>query len=149
MPDLTIQTRETFTSGITSESLAFDKTQTITGVNSIQKMLFEPAVTGQTELIKFAASASGPGILRAGDFKYLRITNFDSSNAIEVYFSDTSSDHYYSIQLNSGCSYILTSLGFDANDTTLASGTSAASINKIQANSLTAACNVELIIGLA
>ena len=149
MPDLTIQTRETFTSGISSESLAFNKTQTITGVNSIQKMLFEPPTTGQTELIKFAASAAGPGILRAGDFKYLRITNFDSSNAIEVYFSDTSSNHYYSIQLNAGCSYILTSLGFDANDTALASGVSAASINKIQANSLTAACNVELIIGLA
>ena len=149
MPDLTIRTRETFTSGITGDVLAFDKTQTITGVNRIQKMLFQPPTTGQTEIIRFQALEDGAGRFKVADFKYLRITNHDSSNAIEIYFSDESTSHFFSIQLNAGCSYILTSLGFDVRDNGLANGVSAAELDLIEINSLTDVCNVEVIVGQA
>ena len=149
MPDLTIRTRETFTSSITGESLDFDKTQTITGVNRIQKMLFQPPITGQTEIIRFQALEDGAGRFKVADFKYLRITNHESSNAIEIYFSDNSTSHFFSIQLNAGCSYILTSLGYDVRDNGLANGVSAAELQLIEINSLTAACNVEVIVGQA
>ena len=149
MPDLTIRTRETFTSGITGDALAFDKTQTITGVNRIQKMLFQPPTTGQTEIIRFASAEDGAGTFKVADFKYLRITNHDGSNAIEIYFSDESTSHFFSIQLNAGCSYILTSLGFDARDNGLANGVSAAELDLIEINSLTDVCNVEVIVGQA
>ena len=149
MPDLTIRTRETFTSGISGEALAFDKTQTITGVNRIQKMLFQPPTTGQTEIIRFAALEDGAGTFKVADFKYLRITNFDSTNAIEIYFSDSSTNHYFAIQLNAGCSYIMTSLDYDVRDNGLASGVSAAELDLIEINSLVAACDVEVIVAQA
>ena len=149
MPDLTIQTRETFTAGVSGDVLAFDKTQTITGVNRIQKMLFQPAVTGQTEIIRFQALEDGAGRFKVADFKYLRITNFDGTNAIEIYFSDSSTNHYFAIQLNAGCSYIMTSLGYDARKGGLANGVSAAELDLIEINSLVAPCNVEVIVAQA
>ena len=114
------------------------------------------ATTDGTDLAQFAAT-KGAGVFStassgAGLVKYIRITNLDDTNYVELTFSDHitagSSGNVYSVKLDAGKSYMLSNLSFNAEDDGDADNELAASdtLANIRAVANTAACDVEIII---
>ena len=103
----------TITESITLNGVVYDKTTT----KSIASVAVYSSTVHQlkasTSHINFVSDPTS-GRFDTDDFKYMRITNLDDTNAINISLTDAS-DAGLGFQLNAGDSFVLTALNIDAN----------------------------------
>ena len=103
MADLTVTTTETIT--LNGRDQGSTTTSTITGIND----LFKRTVTvAGTEIVLYTTntSAVGGSVFDEDLVKYVRITNLDTSNNVDLIIANTGSDEV-GLQLKPGKSFIL------------------------------------------
>ena len=112
---VTITEGLTITHADTTNNIKHNKTVTasITGVANISSRVYQLKASTTHTLISFASDPTS-GKFDTEDFKYMRITNLDDTNAVNLCFTDAS-DAAISIQLNAGQSYLVTALNIDGN----------------------------------
>jgi len=90
-------------------------TVSIASINEVFNDI-KSVATGGTELVKFTASVSsaGAGTIIAANVKYIRITNLDDTNYVEVTASDATPNDVFAVKLDAGKSFTLGSTSFDA-----------------------------------
>ena len=88
MPNLTTRITEAWTSGITGEAHAFDKTVTVADVVRLAKFEYQCATSAHRTLFtidnNISSGGSQAGLISKDDFKYLRIKNYSASNSCEL-----------------------------------------------------------------
>ena len=88
MPNLTTRITEAWTSGITSEAHAFDKTVTVANVVRLATFEYQCATSAHRTLFtidnNISSGGSQAGLISKDDFKYLRIKNYSASNSCEL-----------------------------------------------------------------
>ena len=88
-------------------------TVSIASINEVFNDI-KSVATGGTELVKFSAVGRGAGTLTPADVKYIRITNLDDTNYVEVTASDATPNDVFAVKLDAGKSFTLGSTSFDA-----------------------------------
>jgi hypothetical protein len=126
------------------------RTLEISSINEILKRIVTCAASQTTTIAVFNSNAYGAaGAVDIEDSKYIRITNLDSSNAIELAVVGAAT--LYQVNLAAGQSHVLGSaddLMLSEADTSPSFGTMA-DISSIQVNPGSNAVNVELFIASA
>ena len=107
MADLTVTITEDLT--INSAEVGGSNTKTITGITDAYKRTITCTNGQETTIATFAANEyTSAGALDLGNVKYLRITNVDTTNEVEVgYVLDRSGGGNFQITVKSGDSHIL------------------------------------------
>ncbi len=83
MADLTVTITESLT--INSAEVGGTNTKTITGITDVYKRTITCQNGQETTIATFGAQEySSAGALDLGDVKYLRVTNIDTTNSVEV-----------------------------------------------------------------
>ena len=105
----------TITESITLNGVVYDKTTTksIASVATYNSRVYQLKASTSHSLINFVSDPTS-GRFDTEDFKYMRITNLDDTNAINISLTDAS-DAGLGFQLNAGDSFVLTALNIDAN----------------------------------
>jgi len=86
MANLTVTIQEDLT--INSSQAGGTITQTISGINDVYKRTVPCAASASTTVVTFAESeATAVGALSVADTKYIRITNLDTTNSVEVAYT--------------------------------------------------------------
>ena len=120
---------------------------TIAAVDEVFKRIVNCAASNTTTLLTFAAANhTSVGAMAVGDVKYVRITNKDDTNAVEVAMVGAAT--LYQITLAAGQSHILggaDDLMLAEADTSPSFGTMA-DISSIQVNPGTNAVDIEVFI---
>jgi len=149
----TTLTEECFIGGRNRNSTV---TKVITGIGEIFTNITEVTTVG-TDLASFA-STKGAGVFStassgAGEVKYLRITNLDDTNYVELTFSDSltsaSAVNMTVFKLDAGKSFLLSNLAFDTEDDDAVDThelTATDTIAHIRAVANSASCDVEIVI---
>ena len=126
------------------------RTLEISSINEILKRIVTCAASQTTTIAVFNSNAYGAaGAVDIEDSKYIRITNLDSSNAVELAVVGAAT--LYQVNLAAGQSHVLGSaddLMLSEADTSPSFGTMA-DISSIQVNPGSNAVNVELFIASA
>lgn len=130
--------------------------KTIAGIGEVFTNITEVTTTG-TDLAKFEA-AKGAGTFStassgAGHVKYIRITNLDDTNYVEISVSDhttaASVTQMSAFRLDAGKTFMLSNLSFNASDDTADDDhelTTSDTIANIRAVANSASCDVEIVI---
>ena len=133
----------TVTDSVTLNGQSYGNTNTLTvsSIDEVYSRVVEVPISAFTSVLELAA-ASGQGVLKATDVKYIRITNLDDTNYVnlKVFGSDA-----MVIKLEAGKSFILGGVSFDAAAADIAQGAvahNAAFI--ISAEASVAACDLEV-----
>ena len=105
----------TISESITLNGVTYDKTTTksIASVAVYSSTVHQLKASTTHALINFVSDPTS-GRFDTEDFKYMRITNLDDTNAVNISLTDAS-DAALGFQLNAGESFILSSLNIDAN----------------------------------
>tara|TARA_R100001440_G_scaffold29246_1_gene46877 strand:+ start:874 stop:1296 length:423 start_codon:yes stop_codon:yes gene_type:complete len=111
----TLTTKITESVTVNSKVYGATNTMSITGVNNV----YETVVTIGTALttaIDFVASNPTFGSVLEGDLKYLRITNTDGSNNVNIVITLKGASDNFKQTIHPGMSYIITSdsISFDS-----------------------------------
>jgi len=160
MATLTFGIKESVTIGGTTHS--FDTTSTsddyhVTGVNHVFQQTLDILHTGATQVIKFDNSGSpveSAGQIKGTDFKYMRITNNDSSNFVIVSLQDSTLNYAKNEKLLPGQSMIFKTINFETTDSSVTLGTQFANTIRATADEVmmradTATCSVDIFVGYA
>tara|TARA_R100000353_G_scaffold23380_1_gene20404 strand:+ start:486 stop:968 length:483 start_codon:yes stop_codon:yes gene_type:complete len=160
MATLTLGIKESVTIGGTTHS--FDTTGSsddfeITGVNHVLQQTLDILHTGSTQVVKFDNTGSpseAAGQIKGTDFKYMRITNNDSSNFITVSLQDATNNFVHNYKLLAGQSMYFTSLSFDAIDASVTLGTQKittlnATADEVMMRADTNTCSVSIFVAYA
>lgn len=124
---------------------------TILLVTEVQQRIVE-IPTSEVILLAFAATVPGPGAFNEADVRYIRITNLDDTNFVQLTFRDENGTEF-AIKLDAGHSFIYS--GDNAGgvvDTMIAAGSALtvpstfADLVDITAVADTTACDVETIV---
>ena len=126
------------------------RTLEIGSINEIMKRVVTCAASQTTTIAVFNSNAYGAaGAIDIEDSKYIRVTNLDSSNAIEIAIVGAAT--LYQVKLSAGQSHILGSadaLMLSEADTSPSFGTMA-DVTSIQVNPGSNAVSVEVFIASA
>ena len=129
------------------------KVLTLSTITNVYKTTVNVSTCGG-EILALAAAAGNIGTLDQDNIEYMRITNLDSTNFVELGFEDTSGNNAYFVKLDAGRSFIVPTPNltsehptFFANDGGHATG-SHVDINSITADADTAACNLEILVAM-
>ncbi len=125
-------------------------TLSIASVSEISKRIVT-ATTDKLELLAFG-TAIGKGSYVKSDVRYMRFTNLDDTNHLNLFFTNESNDEF-AIKLDKGQSFIYncdTAGGtvdtMDANNAGAASSGQLADLVKISVQTDTASCDLEYIV---
>jgi|TARA_R100000315_G_C5221086_1_gene132923 hypothetical protein len=129
------------------------KVLTLSTITNVYKTTVNVSTSGG-EILALAAAAGNIGTLDQDLIEYMRITNLDTTNFVELGFEDTSGNNAYFVKLDAGRSFIVPTPNltsehptFFANDGGHATG-SHVDINSITADADTAACNLEILVAM-
>ena len=102
----------TVTDSVTLNGQSYGNTNTLTvsSIDEVYSRVVEVPISAFTSVLELGA-ASGQGILKATDVKYIRITNLDDTNYVNLNVFGTDS---MVIKLEAGKSFILGGVSFDA-----------------------------------
>mgnify|MGYP000105978815 CR=1 FL=1 len=102
----------TVTDSVTLNGQSYGNTNTLTvsSIDEVYSRVVEVPISAFTSVLELGA-ASGQGILKATDVKYIRITNLDDTNYVNLKVFGTDS---MVIKLEAGKSFILGGVSFDA-----------------------------------
>ena len=160
MADLTLGIKESVT--VAGQTYTFDTTGAsddlhISGVNHVFQQTLDILHTGATQVVKFDNTGSpteSAGQIKGTDFKYMRITNNDSSNFITVSLQDATNNIVHNYQLLAGQSMYFFSLAFDAVTGSVTLGTQKLSTLNAMADEVimkanAATCSVSIFVAYA
>ena len=133
----------TVTDSVTLNGQSYGNTNTLTvaAIDEVYSRVVEVPISAFTNVLELGA-ASGQGILKAADVKYIRITNLDDTNYVNLKVFGTDA---MVIKLEAGKSFMLGGVSFDAASADIAQGAvahNAAFI--ISAEASVAACDLEV-----
>jgi len=138
MAVLTVTIKEEVT--LNGSLKTFENVHTET-VDDIFHRIYGVLHTAESELLNFATADAG-GVFSDADLDYLRITNLDSTNFINVRVLGNSEEYF--VKIEAGDSFILNNSIMDANATGSQSFSSG-NIDSIKAQADTATVNVEIL----
>ena len=129
------------------------RTKTISTITNVYKTTVAVSTSGG-EVLALAGAAGNIGTLDQNTIEYMRITNLDANNFVELGFEDTSGNNAYFVKLDAGRSFIVPTSntttehpGFFANDSAHTTSTHV-DITSITADADTAACNLEILVAM-
>tara|TARA_X000001382_G_scaffold130239_1_gene124491 strand:+ start:117 stop:587 length:471 start_codon:yes stop_codon:yes gene_type:complete len=156
MPNLTTRITEAWTSGITSEAHAFDKTVTIANVVRLAKFEYNCATSSHRTLFTIdnnvSSGASNAGKIAKDDFKYLRIKNYSSSNSCELLIGSdpASAINSFTKKLAPLEVFEISNLAIEANDAgKLNNGDTDFLAETFAVKGIGGSVNIEMIVGYA
>ena len=156
MPNLTTRITEAWTSGITSEAHAFDKTVTIANVVRLAKFEYNCTTSSHRTLFTIdnnvSSGASNAGKIAKDDFKYLRIKNYSASNSCELLIgSDPASPiNSFTKKLAPLEVFEISNLAMEANDAgKLNNGDTDFLAETFAVKGIGGSVNIEMIVGYA
>tara|TARA_R100000030_G_scaffold59648_1_gene44894 strand:- start:5152 stop:5574 length:423 start_codon:yes stop_codon:yes gene_type:complete len=138
----TLTTKITESVTVNSKVYGATNTMSITGVNNVYETVVTIGTTAATA-IDFVASAPTFGSVLEGDLKYLRITNTDASNGVNIIITLKGASDKYKQTIGPGKSYIITS------DTISFDGGSAGFMEHIILDAVTADVECEFFLATA
>ena len=103
------------TETITLNGTTYDKTttQSITGIAQYTSRVYQLKASTTHTVVEFASDPSN-NVFDSDDFKYMRITNLDDTNAVNLTFA-TESNVGCAFQLDAGESFVISALNVDSN----------------------------------
>tara|TARA_R100001230_G_C5628579_1_gene136708 strand:+ start:61 stop:516 length:456 start_codon:yes stop_codon:yes gene_type:complete len=103
------------TETITLNGTTYDKTttQSITGIAQYTSRVYQLKASTTHTVVEFASDPSN-NVFDSDDFKYMRITNLDDTNAINLTFAEESNVGC-AFQLDAGESFVISALTVDSN----------------------------------
>jgi hypothetical protein len=106
---------QTISESITLNGITYDKTttNTIASIANYSCRVVQLKASTTHTLVRFAADPTS-GKFDTDDFKYMRITNLDDTNAVNITFSEESNVGC-AFQLDAGESFVISSLVVDSN----------------------------------
>ena len=124
----------------------------ISSIDEISKRILTITTTEST-IATFSAAAASAGHYIAGDVRYIRFTNKDTSNFITLTFRNQDNDEV-AIKLDAAQSFIwngdnsngMTAVFNATEDADAASDTAFGSLTNIQADANTGSCDLEMFI---
>tara|TARA_R110000737_G_scaffold295659_1_gene302292 strand:- start:133 stop:585 length:453 start_codon:yes stop_codon:yes gene_type:complete len=133
----------TLTDSVSLNGQKYGNTNTLTvaEIDEVYSRVVEVPISAFTNVLELGA-ASGQGVLKASNVKYIRITNLDDTNYVNLKVFGTNA---MVIKLEAGKSFILGGVSFDAAAVDIAQG--AVSHNAafiISAEASVAACDLEV-----
>ena len=133
----------TITDNVTLNGQVYGNTNTLTvaSIDEVYNRVVEVPISAFTNILQLT-TASGQGALSAANVKYIRVTNLDDTNYVnlKVFGSDA-----MVIKLEAGKSFILGGVGFDSNNADIAQGAVAhQTAFIISAEATVAACDIEV-----
>lgn len=133
----------TITDAVTLNGQAYGNTNTLTigSIDEVYSRVVEVPISAFTDILQLSTS-TGQGKLSAANVKYIRITNLDDTNYVNLKVFGTDA---MVIKLEAGKSFILGGVSFDADNADIAQG--AVSHNSafiISAESTVAPCDLEV-----
>ena len=139
MATLTVTIREEL--NLNSKTRGSENIISISGVTQAEERV---ATVGTTELaiLKFGASIDA-GQFKDGSVKYLRITNLDGTNTVEIRVLGSSEEYF--VKLEPKGSYVLTNNSMDANATG-SQTISLANIDEIKAKASAVDTDIEIFV---
>ena len=158
MPNLTTRITEAWTSGVTGEAHAFDKTVTI--ANVVRLAAFEYNCTTSSHRTLFtidngvSTQGSSGGTISKADFKYLRIKNYSASNSCELLIGSDPSATIYSFtkKLAPLEVFEISNLAMEANDVAggkLVNGDTDFFAETFAVKGIGGSVNIQMIVGYA
>lgn len=140
---------QTISESITLNGITYDKTttNTIASIANYSCRVMQLKASTTHTLASFASDPTN-NVFDSDDFKYLRITNLDDTNAINITLSDES-DAGLGIQLDAGDSFVLGALNIDANTSGAALTTLAHTVEKIMIVTGGAETDIEFVVATA
>lgn len=111
----------------------------IVGINNVYQTIITITSATTVFVLQFTAGNAQLGTIKDGELKYLRITNLDSTNYVDIAL-DNGGDYYQRIK--AGESFVLT-------DDQVNTGAGFATLDLIKAQANTADVNVEIFIATA
>jgi hypothetical protein len=103
------------TETITLNGTTYDKTttQSISGIAQYTSRVYQLKANTTHTVVEFASDPSN-NVFDSDDFKYMRITNLDDTNAINLTFAEESTVGC-AFQLDAGESFVISALNVDSN----------------------------------
>ena len=138
----TLTTKITESVTVNSKVYGATNTMSITGVNNVYETVVTISTT-ETTAIDFVASNPTFGAILEGDLKYLRITNTDASNFVNIIITEKGSSVKLKRKILPGKSFIMT------DETVSFSGGSSTFIENIRLDADTADCDCEFFLATA
>jgi hypothetical protein len=113
----------TLTDSVTLNGQAYGNTNTLTigEIDEVYSRVVEVPISAYTPVLELG-SATGQGVLTATNVKYIRITNLDDTNQVQLKVFGTDA---MVIRLEAGKSFILGGVYFDADSADIAQGAQA------------------------
>lgn len=102
--------------------------------------------TNGVVLMKFASGAEAAGTYDTATFKYLRITNLDSTVGLIIGLVESDNNHYAQFLVPAGKSFLLSSLVIDNNEDIDTFGSDTIDIINAKAATGSSAINVEYVV---
>ena len=142
---LTVDIKET----ITLNGVTYDKTTTqeITGIAQYNSRVYQLKASTTHTLVEFASDPTN-NVFDSDDFKYMRITNLDDTNAINLTFAEESNVGC-GFQLDAGESFIVSALVVDSNTSGSAITSLGHSITDLFIRTGAEETDVEIVVALA
>lgn len=139
----------TITHSNTTNNISHNKTttQTISGVSQINSRVYQLKASTTHTLVEFASDPTS-GEFDTEDFKYMRITNLDDTNAINLTFAEESTVGC-AFQLDAGESFVISALVVDSNTSGAAITSLGHSITDLFITTGAAETDVEIVVATA
>jgi hypothetical protein len=139
----------TITESITLNGVTYDKTTTnsIASVATYNSRVYQLKASTTHTLIEFTSDPTS-GKFDTEDFKYMRITNLDDTNAINITFAEESNVGC-GFQLDAGESFVISALQVDSNTSGSALTTLGHSITDVFIVTGASETDVEVVIATA
>tara|TARA_Y100001938_G_C8002698_1_gene385580 strand:- start:538 stop:993 length:456 start_codon:yes stop_codon:yes gene_type:complete len=131
---------------ITLNGVTYDKTTTksIANVANYHSRVLQLKASTTHNVISFATDPTN-GNFDSDDFKYMRLTNLDDTNAIQLNLTDAS-DATVAIEIGAGNSFTLFDTSIDGNDTGAAITTTPHTLERVQVVTPSAEVDVEIVV---
>ena len=134
---------------ITLNGVNYNKTTTqeIAGVTQYFSRVYSLKASTTHTVVEFASDPTG-NVFDTEDFKYMRITNLDDTNAINLTFAEESNVGC-GFQLDAGESFVISALVVDSNTSGSAITSLGHSITDLFIRTGAAETDVEIVVALA
>tara|TARA_R100001443_G_scaffold72388_1_gene80535 strand:+ start:1044 stop:1496 length:453 start_codon:yes stop_codon:yes gene_type:complete len=135
----------TITDNLTLNGQVYGNTNTLTvgSIDEAYSRVIEVPISAFTNILALGAT-SGQGIFLAANTKYIRVTNLDDTNYVNLKVFGTDS---MVIKLEAGKSFILGGVSFDADNADIAQGTVSHNTAFIMSAEATVApCDLEVFV---
>ena len=134
---------------ITLNGVTYDKSETnqITGIANYHSRVYQLKANTTHTLVEFASDPTS-GEFDSDDFKYMRITNLDDTNAINITLAEESNVGC-AFQIDAGESFILQALVTDSNTSGSAITSLGHSITDLFVRTGAAETDVEIVVATA